>query len=267
MIDREEVTLVEAASYKPMYLTAVRGGRYVFAPDQNEVKHKRKVAVDALFHYFLNDCDECLDANEDRDLSQGETIAKLITRKYHDGVYLDDPVSLHEAPLWTKYRDEATFISGDIIDGTGNSIERWLAYHHGEDLVVIDGSQYQDDFCQGSPVPAFNRLMDLANNQTSVIEEGVIGLYPDDTRAALRFLNADPHEVIEGITYGQAKWLVEGYILANALVEIPAFQKNFNLLVIKGVARYIHANHINLNNLYRLMAKLGRTNTRLVFLG
>lgn len=266
MIDREETTLVAAASYKPMYLISTRGGGYQFASDQDEVSHKRRVAVDALFHYFLEEDGVCTEGAE-QDLSQGEAIAKLITRKYHDGIYMDDTASVHEAPGWTKFRDEATFISGDIIDGTGNSIERWLAYHHGDDMVVIDGSQYNEDSVIGTPVPAFNRLMHLANNQTSFIEEGVIRLYPDDTRAALRFLNANPHDEIEGITYGQAKWLAEGCILANELVEIPAFQRNFNLLVIKGLARYIHANHINLNNLYRLMAKLGRTNTRLVFLG
>lgn len=269
MSNKTEVsTLVEEASYQPAYLRKTRNGAQALESDVDSVAHKYRVGVDALFHYFINDDDgSCVAANDDRDLSHGEAIAKLITRKFHSGIYLDNTVTRCEAPTWTKFRDEATFISGDIIGDAEHSIVSWLYYHHGDNMVVIDGSQYHEDSVKGSPVPAFNQLMDIANNQRRVIEEGVINLFPNDTRAAMQFLNAAQYEEIEGDAYGDTKWLAEGRILANALIDIPEFQQNFNLVVIKGVARYIHSDQINLNSLYRLFARLGRINTRFVFLG
>jgi hypothetical protein len=219
-----------------------------------------------LFHYFVDE-DDSEFANEDRDETQGEALAKLIARKYHTGIYLQDRVQRHEAPVWTQFRDEATFVSGDIVDGAEDAVCRWLEFHHGRDIVVLDGSVYQDESEVGTTVPAFNQLMHLANTQREVLEEGVCRLYPNDTRAAMQFLNANQGDVIEGDAYEDTKWLAEGRILANELLNIPGFQKNFNLLVIKGASRFIHTNQLNLNNLYRLMAKLGRKNTRIVFVG
>lgn len=267
MTNKTEDYPVAEADYKPMYVRAGRNGSFQLDTDPETVSRARLEEVDALFHYFVEEEDPTTYANEDRDLSQGEAIAKLITRKYHDGVYIHNSVARHEAPVWTTFRNQATFISGDIIDGAEHAIERWLRYHHGDDVVIIDGSRYDHDSAEGSEIPAFDKLMHLANNQRSVIEEGVIRLYPNHTREAMRFLNAEQYEDIEDDAYGDTKWLAEGRILSSALVDIPEFQKNFNLLVIKGVARYIHANQLNLNGLYRLFAKLGRANTRFVFLG
>jgi hypothetical protein len=268
MINRkEEASPVEQADYKPMYCNAGRNGSYTVDTDPSPVPHAERVYVDALFHYFMPDLDATEFANEDRDLSQEEALAKLIARKYHQSVYVNNTVARHEAPAWTHFRDEATFISGDIVEGKEWKVVDWLRMHHGDAMVAIDGSRYSDEHGKDDLIPAFDQLMQLANNQKDVIEEGVVRLYPTDSRAAMRFLNAGQYETIEDDAYDDTKWLAEGRILAHELVNIRSFQKNFNLLVIVGASRYIHANQLNLNNLYRLMAKLGRQNTRLVFLG
>jgi hypothetical protein len=259
---------VAEAGYNPTYVRKQRHGGYCLDDSPSAPLHKYRVEVDALFHYFVNDDEEgdaCVDG--DCDLTQGEAIAKLITRKYHSGIYLHDTAMEHEAPLWTRFRDEATFISGDIIAHAEGSIVRWLYHYHGENLLVLDASKYDNDYAKGVPVPAFERLMYLANNTQSVIEEGVIQLYPNHTRAAIEFINAAPYQRFEDNPHNDTKWLAEGRILSNELIKIPEFQQNFNLLVITGAARYIQSNQLNLNSLYRLFAKLGRVNTRLVFLG
>lgn len=265
---KEDASLVDPADYKPMYCNAGRNGTYTVDTDPDAVPLAERVSVDALFHYFtLGDDDGTEVADEDRDLTQEEAIAKLIARKYHRSIYLNNAAARHEAPAWTKFRDEATFISGDITEGAEWKVVDWLRMHHGDEMVAVDASRYSDEHGKDDIIPAFDLLMQLANNQKDVIEEGVVRLYPTDSRAAMRFLNAGQYEPIEDDAYEDTKWLAEGRILANELVNIHPFQKNFNLLVIVGASRYIHANQLNLNNLYRLMAKLGRQNTRLVFLG
>ena len=255
------------ANYKPIQVSRGRHGGYTLEECKHYPKEEYLVAVDALYHYFVEEEEGEAYLNEDRDLSQGEALAKLITRKYHDGVYLDNTAYQHEAPVWTKFRDSTTFISGDVIDYAVESTVKWLKFHHGEDMVILDASKYHQDTAKGATPPDFEQFMQLANNMSSVIEEGVINLYPNDTRAAMAFLKAGQYEPIENNAYGDSKWLAEGRILAHELVNIRSFQRNFNLLVITGAARYIHSDQINLNNIYRLLAKLGRTNTRVVFLG
>lgn len=256
--------------YDPVAVTATRGYSYDYVVNAPiTASRDQLIRVDALFHYFVDEYDsDTIEGEADVSITQAEVIGKLVTRKYSESDYITNPVYRHEPPTWTRFRDNANFISGELItDVSPVALRNWIKYYHGDDVVILDASDYLDKPDDSELLQPFDQFMKLANTQQKVIEEGLCQLYPSDTRAAIQFLNAYQSDEIGGSPNADTKWLAEGRILASELLTVPGFQKNFNLLVITNAAKFIHTDRLNLNNIYRLLAKLGRVNTRIVFLG
>ena len=265
-------------SYKPKLL--VEGTGKELDVDQPTVdRHQFDYhLVDALYHYFEDDGDgktpEGYD-NEDHDTSHGEAIAKLIAERYDigsarpiDECYLRTPIG------YEQIRNSTSFIGGDLTKGHMNVIKRWLNIYLDDRTIYLDGSDYADEHGVGTKLVGFDALMYLASTTKEIIDEGICEEYPEDVKAVMRFINANPtddvfssNRVYTTNEQVETKWVVEGRFLADELVKIPEFKKNFNKVVIFGAMRYIVSDQLNLNKLYRLFAKLGRTNTRLFFVG
>lgn len=253
--------------YQPDHVTLNNHGSILPKAIGNErLKQNLYENVDALFHYF-DDLDTEGYADENPEETHAEVAAKLIAGKYSTDLRVLNSVQRHVEPSYQWFRDSTTFISGMMINDRVDQIARWLVYHNRDQAIVLDASRYETDFVKGETIPAFNRMMDIANNQRDIIEQGVIDMFPNSSRDAIRFINASQGEEITDSKYNDTKWLAEGRILANKLLTIETFRDNYNMIIIKNATRWIHANRLNLNNLYRLMAKLGRINTQLIFVG
>lgn len=241
--------------------------------------------LDAIHHYFHNDNGEYAIA-EDHDTDHGEAIAKLVAGVYN-GSRVHRYAQAHVAPDYSVVRQHSSFIGGEIADGWIVQFKRWIGYYldstHGDDYVVIDAEDYMQDSDEGVPQPPIHPLMWMAENTKEIIDRALVNAYRHDGRGLMQFINAPDDRIInepEGLEPGceedsvrldepkkMTKWMWESKFLADELVSIPAFQKNFHTLVILNAQKHIHTGHLNLTKLYRLFAKLGRVNTRLVFLG
>lgn len=235
--------------------------------------------LDALYHFFEDD--PAADASEETEVERGdgqpshpEAIVKLLAGDFRE----DTPESarsctLKNEPSFTHFRDNASFIGGAVTHGQLPQLRRWC-YSYLNDAVYLDATGYSDEHGVGEEKSQFEQLMDLAGRTKEVIDDGICKRWPTDAKAVIRFINASqtdsiysPDEIYKEGDLGETKWLIEGKFLAEELIKIPAFRQNFNQLVIFGAMRYILAGELNLNKLYRLMAKLGRINTRLYFIG
>lgn len=276
------------AVYDPIRLHVDNDGD--FTKDRPDVDLSRDDLwhVDALHHYFTFDDRESeeygiVDGDAE---TPGQQLAKIITRTYHPEIvtgYTCDPVKQYVEPNWASFRDRTAFISGDVIPSFDtepkaaiDSVIAWTKYYHGPKMIVLDAKEYYKEYATG-PLAIdgvhldkgdFSDLMHVANNMKGIIDEGIVNLYPNDARQVMRFINAEPGEHVFDDDDGcSTKWLTEGRFLAKRLVEFPVFRNNYNLIVITNAMRWVMSNDVNLNNLYRLMTKLGRINTRIVFLG
>ena len=234
------------------------------------------VGVDAIYHYFESGDGATPDteADEGRKMGHADAIAMLIADRFETGrAYAIDSASPEVEPNWQQYRRSTSFIAGALTDGYMNAIKRELPKCMSDNTVFLDGSAYADEHGVGEELDAFNKLMLLAGNTKSAIENALAIEYGHDARGAIKFLNAEATDQIDppsGTKFGTeipTKWMVEARYLANELVKIREFRKNFNTLVIYNAHRFIVSDQLNLTKLYRLMAKLGRINTRIVFVG
>lgn len=271
-------------NYNPIILHVDSNGNIIENQHDQDVAGTLKCehlwAIDALHHYFTHeDTDDVYASEQDDVISPAQLLARLITRKYDPQITIDrklDPVTQFIEPSWTTFRDQTSFITGDVIPYTVESVIGWVRYLHGDNMIVLDGTDYYKDYATSTDIELgvsidkgnFSDLMHVANNTKQIIDEGIVDLYPNDSRRVMKFINGAPTDyVLEGNTGGHTKWFMEGRFLAKRLVEYPVFRKNYNLIVITNAMRWVMANDVNLNNLYRLLAKLGRINTRVVFLG
>lgn len=233
------------------------------------------VNVDAIYHYFES-CDGKMpntDSGEDRKMGHVDAIAMLIANRFEtDRDCVVDSASPEVEPSWQQYRRTTSFIAGALTDGYMSAIKRELPKCMSVNTVFLDGSAYADEHGVNDEPDAFNKLMSLAGNTKGVIENSLAVEYAHDARGAIKFLNAEATDQIDppsGTKFDEVptKWMVEARYLANELVKIREFRKNFNTVVIYNAHRFIVSDQLNLTKLYRLMAKLGRINTRIVFVG
>lgn len=256
------------ADYNPRYLTGalIPVEHYDSDPEaEREVYSK----YDSLYHWFQGESDIIATRERSAKPDTTELLAALISDTVK-GFNKISPVIMDVEPEWQSIRDTTCFVGGALVPeqltGLKHLLYSWLDYG----VVYLDASQYGLDRDKGSAVPDFTQLMHLAHNTKQVIEDGLIADDPADTRRAIRFLNAAPTDYIESDDSGlasQTKWFIEGRYIANELIKIREFRTNFNTVVIFGAHRYILSDQLNLTKLYRLFAKLGRINTRLVFIG
>ena len=261
--------------YKPKHLA--RGDGAIIGKPHLKGQHDYWL-VDALYHYFENlDPDQDADgfAIGERDTSHGEAIAKLIAGHYNaDSDRPVDECTLRTQLGYEQVRNNTSFIGGDLTRGHMPIISPWLNNYLDDNTVYLDGSSYADEHGVDEKLSGFDALMSLASTTKEIVDDGICEEYPEDVKAVMRFINANPtdevfgsNRIYEESQQVETKWVVEGRFLANELVKIPEFQKNFNKLVIYGAMRYIVSDQLNLNKLYRLFARLGRTNLRIFFVG
>lgn len=280
---KEAEPVDEVVHYNPRHLIEGDAAEYEpnsKVPNQGQYKYQ---LLDALYHYFdpepHGDNDDPKPDTEgerpDSLVGHSEAIAKLLS----GGFYLDagdDPLNacaLRTEVGFTQFRDSTTFIGGEVTRGHLPQIRRWC-YSHLGNAVYLDATGYSDEWEVGKEQSAFEQLMSLAGRTKEVIDDGICKNWPTNSKAVMNFINANQTDSIYSTNRVYAdgeqvetKWLIEGRFLAEELIKIPGFQQNFNKLVIFGAMRYILAGEINLNKLYRLMAKLGRINTKLYFVG
>lgn len=262
-------TVVE---YSPTHVVQERSGIRPAASGYTAYKRSTYMNADALFQYWVS---EDQDADEDAvdyavesqpQISHAEELAKLVLGKYDQRDYVTNYPEREIELSYTHFRDSATFLSGGITDGYVPSIVEWLKHHNGYPAVILDAERYSDK--SESPTrDEFTAFMEIANNQPRLIKQGIIDLFPESAKDAIAFIDAAPGADITNCPHGDTKWMAEGRILSWELVKLKSFQKNFDLLVIKNASKFIHSDRLNLNNIYRLMAKLGRVNTKIVFVG
>ena len=271
----------EVIHYQPKHL--IEGDAAEFKDPSARKAERQSVyrAVDALYHFFEREhvADECAikeddSAEEDRDLFHAEAIVKLMNDDFSgvDG-RIEDACHLRTEVNFAQFRDGSVFIGGDLTRGHLPQIRRWC-YKHFRNAIYLDAQGYSDEHGVGEETSAFEQLMDLAGRTKEVIDDGVCKMWPTDSKAVMRFINAYQTDTVGSSDriYAEdeqveTKWMIEGKFLADELIGIPGFQQNFDKVVIFGAMRYILAGDLNLNKLYRLFAKLGRINTRLFFVG
>lgn len=269
----------ETIYYQPRHLIEGDAAEYETPPNYKAPGQYNYHRLDALYHFF--DPNPAMDGEtppSDEDgrskMYHAEAIVKLMDDYFiEDSARAVDACQLHTEVGFTQFRDQASFIGGDLTRGHIPQIRHWC-YTHFNDTIYLDATGYSGEIFVNEERSAFEQLMELAGRTKEVIDEGICKRWPTDTKAVMRFINAHQTDSIistnriydEGEQI-ETKWMVEGSFLAEELIKIPGFQQNFNKLVIFGAMRYILSGDLNLNKLYRLMAKLGRTNTRLFFVG
>jgi hypothetical protein len=266
--------------YRPRHLIEGDAAEFETPSDSKRERQFTYHALDALYHFFVpepnSDCktDHEDSEGEDPRLVHPEAIAKLMADHFiEDSARIVDSCTYKTEVGFTQFRDGASFIGGDLTRGHTPQIRRWC-YKHFRDTVYLDATGYSEEYAVGKEQSAFEQLLNLAGRTKEVIDEGICKRWPTNGKAVLNFINAyqtdsiyESDEVYAEGDLAETKWMIEGKFLAEELIKIPGFQQNFNKLVIFGAMRYILSGEINLNKLYRLMAKLGRTNTRLFFVG
>jgi len=257
------------AVYEPHHML-VDGDRIV----NNNMGHRLKNphgyhCVDALFHYFEHeDPTEWGTEGEDGKPPLYVTLARCLDRNYHGNIYALEVAEQHQEPKWTRFRDTASFISGEVLDGEATRVAQYFNMYNKGNTVILDAAGWTDEGVEGTDPGPLYTLMQLASNTKTVIEDRLVNEFANDSRGLINFLNAGPGDHIFPDDDGtNTKWLVEARYLNSAIIDIPGFKKNWNVLVIKNAMRYILADQFNVNQLYRLLAKLGRVNSRVIFLG
>lgn len=268
----------EKIFYKPKMLAEGDAAEYEEnAPTYSQTTYHD---VDALYHYFVED--PCTPGDLDPDSVTGEglpdhseAIAMLLNEEFdHDWARCMDYCETRTEIGFNQFRDTAAFIGGSITSGVMPRLKREFRRRFDDKTIFLDADKYCDEREIDTVGTPFEQLMDLAGRTKQVIDDGVVSFWPTSAKTVMSFVNASPVDQIHSLNriydvneQVETKWMIEGRFLANELIKIEGFQKNFNKLVIFGAMRYILSGDLNLNKLYRLMAKLGRTNTRLFFVG
>lgn len=260
-------TVVE---YSPLHMVKERTGIRPATSGYTPYKRSTYMGSDALYQFWVSEDPEgdAEDyATETRpEVTHAEELAKLVLGMRDERDHVTNYPEREIELSYTHFRDSAVFISGSITEGYVPSIVEWLKYHNNNPVVVLDADRYSDK--SESPTrDEFTAFMEIVNNQPRLIKQGIIDLFPESAKDAIAFIDASPGAEITNCPHGDTKWMAEGRILSWELVKLKAFQKNFDLLVIKNASKFIHSDRLNLNNIYRLMAKLGRVNTKIVFVG
>lgn len=237
---------------------------------------------DALYHFFVTDPEEdaCGCDDEDGEAPEGsftheQAVIRLLSGRFDSDKHEPKLAAAfpNVEPSWQHIRDTASFIAGELVNPYMTYIKNNLRYHISWDTVHLDAEDFliKTKDHKGS---GFNAFMDLAENTKRIVEDRLAIEYAHSTRQAIGFLNADATDLIDppgDCMYEEgrvpSKWMVEARYLANTLIDIKEFRKNFNTLVIYNAHRFILSGDLNVTKIYRLLAKLGRVNTKVIFVG
>lgn len=219
--------------------------------------------VDALYHWF--DWSQCDGFATRQPIEQPDDPHRLMAQSILRGIWpmndTLDRVQYDKEPQWQDVRALTSFFAGQAFNP---EVITWLKYLIKNPAIFIDGSILdQKSSADSDDENPLKELLWISDNMKSIIEEGICELYANDARKVIDFINASPTDVIDKET----KWVMEGRWIAERFTNIRAFNDNFNTLFITGAHKFITADQLNLNKIYRLFAKLGRINTRIVFVG
>ncbi|QBJ02938.1 hypothetical protein MZD04_gp410 [Pseudomonas phage Psa21] len=222
---------------------------------------------DALHYWFT---EEALDTAELDTDEPTEIIAKEMARIIQKANNLD--LLEGDVPDWKRVRDNTSFLNGPAL-GNVTTFVNAFKQTLGRGFVHFDHDDIHSRIDQCSWSVLF-KLLALDNEAKQLIEDQLCQHF--NVREALAYMAADPSAEISIMTssndgeklvthrkwFWESKWLND-HLLAN----FPQFHTNFHTLIITNAAKRINSDDININRLYRVLAKLGRVNTKIVFIG
>lgn len=211
---------------------------------------------DALFTMWITpECDNGEMIGDEFNIDK--RLAALINERFNKE--LDVVVLYNTLPSWTMIRDRATQLTGVAVHNVDLFVRHLKDISY--DTVYLDASTFHD---KDPEINSFGRLVELAANTKVIVEDYLADNL--NARATIDFLNAEPGGIVSFMGSETTKWLAEGEILNKELIKIPAFQKNFNRIVITGIPKAVGKGGLNMNQIYQLLAKLGRINTKILLL-
>lgn len=227
---------------------------------------------DAL-HYWFDDADdegmaEGYDIEDDPTGQIAINISRKLRRLNHK------VLTNKEVPDWKTVRDNATFINGPAF-GDLKHFTDVLKCDLTDNYVHIDIEDIYMRHDRQIRTVLF-ALQEMERNANKIIEERICETFT--TREALDYLGTEQNDKVTRIvrsTNGdkpysvkERKWFLESRWLTDYLIHnFPKFRRNFDVLIITGAAARINSDDININRIYRLLARLGRVNTRIIFIG
>lgn len=272
-LDPSEMDPLEYKPVVPKFLISDKGEWLGFKPDADHLHMTNSIQqwtlrhYDAL-HYWFMEGDK-----DSEELSAPHGVTRQLANSFALAVKERDQITLlkNQQPDWKMVRDNAVFVSGAALGDRDVFVQKFIECLD-EGVVQLDASRYDYDREKGADETSFEKLIGLDNASKGLIEDVICGVF--SAREALDYLAAYQTQVVH-IPYmlggaeavSMRKWFFESKILTeHAINRIPEFRCNFHTLVIHGATKHIHTGKLNLNRLYRVLAIMGRINTRLVFI-
>uniref|UniRef100_A0AB39CCI8 Uncharacterized protein n=1 Tax=Pseudomonas phage RVTF4 TaxID=3236931 RepID=A0AB39CCI8_9VIRU len=179
-----------------------------------------------------------------------------------------------QVPDWKQVRDNTSFLVGPAL-GDLKQFQKVFLENLGDGYVHIDVDDMHSRTDRSS-YSVLYKLMEMDTLHKNIVEQQLINT--TDVRKALAFVSAEPDEEISidmsqpgdgaQVMTTHRKWFWESKWAYDYLLEhFPQFHKNFHTIVITNAYRRFHSDDFNINKLYRVLARLGRVNTRVVFIG
>lgn len=220
---------------------------------------------DALHYFFV-------EANLYQDIvnstESSEIAAEHLANNLKD--YLPVILKNGDVPDWKTVRDNTSFIHGSLLGNVGQFVD---AFKHGifNGYVHIDADDIHTR-TKNQVWSVLHKLLALDGEHKHIVEDRLVQYF--NVREALAFVTADPDDEITidsvpgKLPETQRKWFWESkWLTEHVLVNFPQFRTNFHTLIITNANKRINSEDLNLNKLYRVLARMGRVNTRIVFIG
>lgn len=261
--------------YRPIETAACRGSN----GEWTEVEHNQPDFVlryeeqldqdilqryDALHFWFAEACDG------EGDSRVPTTTSEMIGAKLAEATMRPGHIVLERGrvPDWKDIRDRATIVSGHGIENIDECINTFKEHHTGG-FIRIDVDDIHTR-TERSTYSTLYMLLDMEKQSKKIIEDRLCESFT--TREALAFMSADPDDEIKYTMYGETvverKWFLESKWMTDYFVEkFPKFNINFRTILITNAFRRFMNDDYSINRLYRVLAMLGRVNTKVVFIG
>lgn len=235
---------------------------------ETEVKQRTLRKYDAIHHWFV-------EPEGDGEAPEGEEspsarMGRLIAKQLRSGGAEEHIVG--HVPDWKTIRDNTTYLMGPAI-GDAKELTHALKdeLHDGYVHLDVDDMHSRSDRAAWSYI---YKLFDLDGQIQSIIDEQIVKAF--DAPQLLSYMRAcddDPIDIFrqpamvgEALGESQRKWFWESRWVAEHLItHFPKFRKNWNVLIITGAGRRLDTD-LKVSKLFRVLAKLGRINTKVVFI-
>lgn len=207
-------------------------------------------------------------------LTQSELMGKALGERIMNDNSIE--LTMGRVPDWKDIRDRATIMTGLGLGDKDAFLNGFYIGHPGGVVTIREDDIHTQTFLKESDTlnlstySTIYMLLDLEKKAKTIIEDRLCASFT--TREALAFMSADLDEIVSYEEHGKShrtrKWLVVSQWLNDHLIQtFPCFQKNFRTLVFTDVFHRFMNGDFNINKLYRVLAMLGRINTKVVFIG